>query len=98
MVNGRTTKWKVEESLLGLTTEDTKESTLMIRKKVKECFTGLMEENTKENGRMASNTVSVFTLLHLEKQRKASGLKASVSLGSEKHFLVQLLLILCLYS
>jgi hypothetical protein len=72
-VTGRTIKWRVTESSLGLIIDVMKESTLMTRKKDTVSFFGLMEGNTTVNGRTANSMVWVFTLLLLEKLKRVSG-------------------------
>ncbi len=56
-VTGEQIRWKAEESLHGLTIEDTKASMLTIKSKAREFSTGLMAGNTKDNGTMANSMV-----------------------------------------
>ena len=53
--------------------EDTKEITLMIRKRVMVFSIGLMAESTKEDGKTENNMVLVPTPLQVEKLSKESG-------------------------
>jgi len=67
--------------LPGLTEEDMRENTLMIKKKVRAYSTGQMEENTKEDGKMENNTVSEHIHQLVGKQSKANGKKVKDSIG-----------------
>ena len=85
--NGRITKWTAKESSLGLTAENMKDSTLMIKRRDMECLRGLMAVSTMETGETGSSTVRVFIIQAAERLRRANGPTASVFAGSRKQLL-----------
>ena len=78
---GKTIKWKVMESSLGLMVVNMKEVTSMIREKAKVFFIGPMEADSRANGLMESTTEKAFTPILKDKQRKERGKMESFKVG-----------------
>src|SRR5580700_2947116 len=82
-VTGGITKWKAEEYLLGLITENMKVNILMTRKKDMEYFSGLMEGDMMEHGKMENSMEKENIPQHLVKQKEDNGPKEKELLGSD---------------
>merc|ERR1712051_113790 len=79
--NGRTTKWTVKESSLGLTEGNTKDSMSTIKRRDMECLHGPMAASTMETGGMESSMAQAFITQAVGKLRRENGPTASVFAG-----------------
>lgn len=82
MANGKTTRWTEKVSSLGLMAVNTKDNTLMIKKRDRESSPGQTVASMMATGRTGNNMERVFIIQAKEKSKWESGLKASVSTGS----------------
>ena len=82
MANGKTTRWTEKVSSLGLMAVNTKDNTLMIKKRDRESSPGQTVASMMAIGRTGNNMERVFIIQAKEKSKWENGLKASVSTGS----------------
>ena len=82
MANGKTTRWTEKVSSLGLMAVNTKDNTLMIKKRDRESSPGQTVASMMATGRTGNNMERVFIIQAKEKSKWESGLKANVSTGS----------------
>lgn len=81
--NGKTTKWKVAESLPGPITGDMRENISMTKKRVKECSIGQMGGSTRESGKTENNMVPEYIHQQVERPERGNGQTEREWLGSD---------------
>ena len=82
MANGKTTRWTEKVFSPGLMAVNTKDNTLMIKKRDRESSPGQTVASMMATGRTGNNMERVFIIQAKEKSKWESGLKANVSTGS----------------